>query len=93
MNGPAFIREEEEIFTYPMKGTIDAAIEDAENVLLQNKKEEWEHNTIVDLLRRQITISKSVNSCAITDSTALAICRAPLRTGNPMVTFGGMTIE
>jgi len=53
------------IYTYPMKGTIDATIGDAESMLLNNKKEEWEHNTIVDLMRndlsmiaRNITVSR-----------------------------------
>ena len=44
------------LFTYPMKGTIDARIADAEQKLLDNKKEEWEHNTIVDLLRNDLSI-------------------------------------
>ncbi len=45
-----------EIFTYPMKGTIDATIENAENILLNNRKEQWEHNTIVDLMRNDISM-------------------------------------
>ncbi|RLD58807.1 MAG: aminodeoxychorismate synthase component I [Bacteroidetes bacterium] len=50
-----------EIYTYPMKGTIDASINNAEQLLINNKKEEWEHNTIVDLLRNDIsTIAKNV---------------------------------
>ncbi len=44
------------IETRPMKGTIDAAIPDAENALLTNKKELFEHNTIVDLLRNDLNI-------------------------------------
>ncbi len=44
------------IYTYPMKGTIDANILNAEKILLNNKKEEWEHNTVVDLLRNDISI-------------------------------------
>ncbi len=46
----------DEIFTYPMKGTIDASIKDAEKILLNNKKEEWEHNTIVDLMRNDLSM-------------------------------------
>lgn len=46
----------EQIFTYPMKGTIDASIANAANKLLNNKKEEWEHNTIVDLLRNDLAM-------------------------------------
>lgn len=42
------------IHTYPMKGTIDADIPDAEQLLLNNKKELAEHYTIVDLLRNDL---------------------------------------
>ncbi len=45
-----------EIFTYPMKGTIDARQANAREVLLSNKKEEWEHNTIVDLMRNDLAM-------------------------------------
>ena len=49
------------IFTYPMKGTINANIPDAKNKLLQNEKELAEHNTIVDLLRNDLNrVSKNV---------------------------------
>lgn len=49
------------IYSYPMKGTIDAAIPDAEKRLLENKKEGWEHNTIVDLIRNDLAIvSKNI---------------------------------
>jgi para-aminobenzoate synthetase component I len=52
-----FIRtEDDEIFTYPMKGTIDAATENAEQLLIGNRKEEWEHNTIVDLMRNDLSM-------------------------------------
>lgn len=44
------------IFTYPMKGTIDASIENAQEVLKQNKKELAEHYTVVDLLRNDLSI-------------------------------------
>jgi para-aminobenzoate synthetase component I len=43
------------ITTFPMKGTIDAGIENAENLLLQNSKETAEHATIVDLLRNDLS--------------------------------------
>ncbi|MEL7147815.1 MAG: aminodeoxychorismate synthase component I [Bacteroidota bacterium] len=46
----------DEIFTYPMKGTIDARRTDAEKQLLGNQKEEWEHNTIVDLMRNDLAM-------------------------------------
>jgi len=38
-----------------MKGTIDANSPNAEKVLLGNPKELWEHNTIVDLIRNDIS--------------------------------------
>ena len=46
----------DEVYTYPMKGTIDARIADAERQLLGNQKEEWEHNTIVDLMRNDLSM-------------------------------------
>lgn len=46
----------DQIFAYPMKGTIDASIPHAEEKILNNKKEEWEHNTIVDLLRNDLAM-------------------------------------
>ncbi|AHF97010.1 para-aminobenzoate synthase [Desulfurella acetivorans A63] len=44
------------IFSYPMKGTIDASLPNAKKIILKNKKEEWEHNTIVDLIRNDLSI-------------------------------------
>lgn len=44
------------IFTFPMKGTIDASLRDAEGLLLRNEKETAEHATIVDLLRNDLSI-------------------------------------
>lgn len=44
------------IYTYPMKGTIDAALPDAENRILQDPKETAEHHTIVDLLRNDLSL-------------------------------------
>lgn len=43
------------ISAYPMKGTIDADIDDAESILLNNSKEMAEHATIVDLLRNDLS--------------------------------------
>jgi para-aminobenzoate synthetase component I len=43
------------IYTYPMKGTIDAAIENASDILLNDQKEIAEHYTIVDLLRNDLS--------------------------------------
>lgn len=49
------------IYSYPMKGTIDASIKDAKNVILNDKKEHAEHVTIVDLIRNDLSvISKNV---------------------------------
>jgi len=49
------------IYTYPMKGTINAKIENAEQLILEDKKELAEHTMIVDLLRNDLSIiSKKV---------------------------------
>jgi para-aminobenzoate synthetase component 1 len=58
----AFVKiEDNTISSYPMKGTIDAGIQDAESVLLNDKKELAEHNTIVDLIRNDLSmVSKNV---------------------------------
>ncbi len=47
---------EEKIFTYPIKGTIDAGIPNAQEILLNNTKEKAEHLTVVDLLRNDLNI-------------------------------------
>lgn len=53
----SFVRiENNEILSYPMKGTIDATLPDAENRLLQNYKEACEHYTIVDLIRNDLNM-------------------------------------
>lgn len=44
------------IYTYPMKGTIDANIPDAEKIILSDVKETAEHYTIVDLLRNDLSM-------------------------------------
>ncbi|MCL4160693.1 UNVERIFIED_CONTAM: hypothetical protein GTU68_010330, partial [Idotea baltica] len=38
-----------------MKGTINAEIEDAEEIILADSKEKYEHTTIVDLIRNDIS--------------------------------------
>ena len=49
------------ISTYPMKGTIEADINDAEQIILNDDKEKAEHNTIVDLLRNDLSrVAKNV---------------------------------
>ncbi len=45
------------IYTYPIKGTIDAGIPDAKKILLNDKKERAEHLTVVDLLRNDLNIA------------------------------------
>jgi para-aminobenzoate synthetase component 1 len=45
---------DDKIFAYPMKGTIDANILEAEELLMNSYKEKCEHNTIVDLLRNDL---------------------------------------
>lgn len=44
------------ISTFPMKGTIDASVANAENIILNDPKEKAEHATIVDLLRNDLSI-------------------------------------
>ncbi|MDE4015284.1 aminodeoxychorismate synthase component I, partial [Glaesserella parasuis] len=52
-----FIRiKENKIYSYPMKGTINANEEDAVNKLLNSEKEFTEHNTIVDLIRNDLAL-------------------------------------
>ena len=44
-----------------MKGTIDASVPDAENIILQDEKETAEHYTIVDLIRNDLSmVAKNV---------------------------------
>ncbi len=45
-----------EIYTHPMKGTISADKEENKEILLNDEKEDAEHNTIVDLLRNDLSI-------------------------------------
>jgi para-aminobenzoate synthetase component I len=47
------------ISSFPMKGTIDANIENAEQLLLNDEKEVAEHHTIVDLIRNDLSIVAS----------------------------------
>ncbi len=44
------------IYTYPMKGTIDADVENAREKILNNQKETAEHTMVVDLLRNDLGI-------------------------------------
>lgn len=43
------------IYSYPMKGTIDAAFPNARSVILKDEKEAAEHATIVDLIRNDLS--------------------------------------
>jgi para-aminobenzoate synthetase component 1 len=53
----SFIKiKDDKIFTYPMKGTIDCNIPNAESILLNDPKEISEHNTIVDLMRNDLSM-------------------------------------
>ena len=47
------------IRTFPMKGTIDATIDNAGEILLSDIKEQEEHATVVDLLRNDLSIVAS----------------------------------
>lgn len=51
--------KDNKIFTYPMKGTIDADISNAKEQILANKKEMAEHTMVVDLLRNDLGIIAS----------------------------------
>ena len=44
------------ISSFPMKGTIDASIPGAREIILKDRKEKAEHNTIVDLIRNDLSI-------------------------------------
>ena len=51
-----FVRiKNSEIKSFPMKGTINSSVKDAEKLLLTDEKEEAEHNTIVDLIRNDLS--------------------------------------
>lgn len=47
---------DDKILTYPMKGTIDASLENAAEVLKNDTKEKAEHYTVVDLLRNDLSM-------------------------------------
>ena len=53
-----FVRiEGRTISSFPMKGTIDAAMANAEQVILNDPKEMAEHATIVDLIRNDLSLA------------------------------------
>lgn len=45
-----------EISSFPMKGTIDASVPNAEIIILNDFKEKAEHATIVDLIRNDLSL-------------------------------------
>lgn len=52
-----FVRiRQNNIYAYPMKGTINAYVPNAEQKLMQSEKEFTEHNTIVDLIRNDLAL-------------------------------------
>lgn len=48
--------KENTIYSYPMKGTINALVPNAEELILSDEKETAEHYTIVDLIRNDLNI-------------------------------------
>lgn len=48
--------EDGKIYSFPMKGTIDASVPDASNRILADEKELAEHVTIVDLIRNDLSL-------------------------------------
>lgn len=58
---PFICTKNNQIHTFPMKGTLLAKHPDAKKILLNNLKEIQEHNTIVDLMRNDLAqISRNV---------------------------------
>lgn len=53
----AFVRiQDNKIYSFPMKGTIDASIPNAKEMIMNNQKEMAEHVTIVDLIRNDLSV-------------------------------------
>ena len=53
--------KDQKIFSFPMKGTIDASLPNAKEKILADQKELAEHVTIVDLIRNDLsTVASSV---------------------------------
>jgi para-aminobenzoate synthetase component I len=48
--------KDKKIYSFPMKGTINADIDNAEKLILNDPKETAEHYTIVDLIRNDLSI-------------------------------------
>lgn len=54
---------DQKIYSYPMKGTVDANLPNAEEIILNDAKEFAEHATIVDLIRNDL--SKVANNVKV----------------------------
>jgi len=53
---------DKKIYSFPMKGTIDASLPSAEETIVSDEKELSEHVTIVDLIRNDLSaVAKNVN--------------------------------
>lgn len=63
------------ISTHPMKGTIDASVENAAEVLKNDVKEKAEHYTVVDLLRNDLSIV--ANDVQVDDFQRIDYIRTP----------------
>lgn len=60
-----FVRiENGKIYSHPMKGTIDSSVPNAKATILSDYKEQCEHNTIVDLIRNDL--SQVANNVTVT---------------------------
>ncbi|SFL21816.1 para-aminobenzoate synthetase component 1 [Porphyromonadaceae bacterium KH3CP3RA] len=75
-----FVRiEQGKILTFPMKGTIDGRLPYARDIVLNDRKETAEHNTIVDLLRNDLSrIAASVKVNRFRYIDALETNRGPI---------------
>jgi len=47
--------KDNQIAAFPMKGTLDATVPKAKEILTENQKERQEHHTIVDLIRNDLS--------------------------------------
>lgn len=73
------INDERIISSFPMKGTIDATINNAEEIILRDKKEYAEHCTIVDLIRNDLSmVAKNVHVKRFRYIDRIETCEKPL---------------
>lgn len=67
------------IRTFPMKGTIDARVRGAREIILGDSKETAEHNTIVDLLRNDLSrVARDVRVARFRYTEELQTNKGPL---------------